>query len=192
MLTFCFWFWFNLLLNFCFSYFFVPITRSIDRKKIIFSYHFFDVTHWITSGYKSTSHLFSRVHATLHPALLVRPSVRWSVGPSVGPSVRRSVRHTLLFVILSHLKSIIGKKVGVSLRLFDIFERNMVLFSYAEVEHLYRANVTYNEIDGVSKFDNSVSFGTKQNALQQIFFALWFFKDLFTKNSKLIFFFNFL
>ena len=38
--------------------------------------------------------LFSRVHATLHPALSVRrsvgPSVRRSVGPSVRPSVRPS------------------------------------------------------------------------------------------------------
>ena len=42
--------------------------------------------------------IFSRVHATLHPALLVRRSVRWSVGPSV--------RHTLLFcTIMSTLRS---------------------------------------------------------------------------------------
>ena len=51
-------------------------------------------------------------------------------------------------------------------------------FSYEKVEHL----------DKVSKFDNSLSFGAKQNALQQIFFALWIFKDLFTKNSNWIFF----
>ena len=38
--------------------------------------------------------LFSRVHATLQPALSVRPSV----GPSVRWSVRPSVRHTLLFL----------------------------------------------------------------------------------------------
>jgi len=48
--------------------------------------------------------------------------------------------------------------------------------------------VASNEIDRVSKFDNSLSFGAKQNALRQIFFALWFFKDLFTKNSNGIFF----
>ena len=45
---------------------------------------------------------FSRVHATLQPALSVRPSVR----RSVGPSVRRSVRNTLLFgVVFDHLGS---------------------------------------------------------------------------------------
>ena len=38
---------------------------------------------------------FSRVHATLHPALSVRPLVRPSVGPSVRPSVGPSV--TLYF-----------------------------------------------------------------------------------------------
>ena len=40
-----------------------------------------------------TSLIFSRVHATLQPAL----SVHRSVGPSVRPSVGPSVRHTLLF-----------------------------------------------------------------------------------------------
>ena len=83
----------------------------------------------------------------------------------------------------------IGKKVEVSLRLFDIFERETgFLFSYTEVGHLHRPNEPSNEIDRVSKFDNSLSFGAKQNALRQIFFALWFFKDLFTKNSNEIFF----
>ena len=45
-------------------------------------------------------------------------------------------------------------------------------FSYEEVGDLHRANVASNEIDRVSKFDNSLSFGAKQNALQQILFAL--------------------
>ena len=45
-------------------------------------------------------------------------------------------------------------------------------FSYAEVENLYQQNAPSNEIDRVIKFDNSVSFGAKQNALQQIFFML--------------------
>ena len=61
-------------------------------------------------------------------------------------------------------------------------------FSYAEVEHLHRPIGASNEIDRVSKFDNSLSFGAKQNALRQIFFALWFFKDLFTKDLYRIFF----
>ena len=61
-------------------------------------------------------------------------------------------------------------------------------FSYGEVSELIRAIALLDEIDRVSKFDNSLSFGAKQNALGQIFFALWFFKDLFTKNSNRIFF----
>jgi len=61
-------------------------------------------------------------------------------------------------------------------------------FSYEKVVHLIRLIGASNEIYRVSKFDNSLSFGTKQNSLRQIFFALWFFKDLFTKNSNEIFF----
>ena len=61
-------------------------------------------------------------------------------------------------------------------------------FSDEKVEELHWANVASNEIDRVSKFNNSLSFGAKQNALQQIFFALWFFKDLFMKSSNEIFF----
>ena len=64
-----------------------------------------------------------------------------------------------------------------------LFERGFS-FSYEKVEGLRRANGASNEIDRVSKFDNSLSFGAKQNALQQILFALWFFRDLFTKNSN--------
>ena len=45
-------------------------------------------------------------------------------------------------------------------------------FSHEEVEHLIRLIEASNEIYKVSKFDNSLSFGTKQNSLQQIFFAL--------------------
>ena len=45
-------------------------------------------------------------------------------------------------------------------------------FSYGEVEHLIWLIRASNEIDRVSKFDNSLSFGAKQNALRQIFFAL--------------------
>ena len=45
-------------------------------------------------------------------------------------------------------------------------------FSYAEVECVDQANEPSNEIERVSKFDNSLSFDTKQNALRQIFFAL--------------------
>jgi len=45
-------------------------------------------------------------------------------------------------------------------------------FSYGKVGHLNRPNVASDEIDRVSKFDNSLSFGAKQNALRQIFFEL--------------------
>ena len=61
-------------------------------------------------------------------------------------------------------------------------------FSYAKVEGNDRPNGPSNEIDRVSKFDNSLQFGAKQKSLGQIFFALRIFKDLFTKNSNLIFF----
>ena len=45
-------------------------------------------------------------------------------------------------------------------------------FSYGKVENLFRANEPANEIDRVSKFDNSLSFGAKQKSLRQIFFEL--------------------
>ena len=45
-------------------------------------------------------------------------------------------------------------------------------FSYEKVEHLIRLIEASNEIYRVSKFDYSLSFGTKQNSLRQIFFAL--------------------
>ena len=44
-------------------------------------------------------------------------------------------------------------------------------FSYEEVVGLGQAIGASNEIGRASKFDNSLSFGAKQNALQ-IFFAL--------------------
>ena len=45
-------------------------------------------------------------------------------------------------------------------------------FSYGKVGELLRAIGPSNEIDRVSKFDNSLSFGAKQKSLGQIFFAL--------------------
>ena len=45
-------------------------------------------------------------------------------------------------------------------------------FSYEKIEALLGQNVASNEIDRVNKFNNSLSFGAKQIALQQIFFAL--------------------
>ena len=45
-------------------------------------------------------------------------------------------------------------------------------FSYGKVEDLHRAIAPMDEIDRVNKINNSLSFGAKQNALRQIFFAL--------------------
>ena len=45
-------------------------------------------------------------------------------------------------------------------------------FSYGKVGALDQSIGASNEIDGVSKFDNSLSFGAIQNTLPQIFFAL--------------------
>ena len=45
-------------------------------------------------------------------------------------------------------------------------------FSYAKILELIRAIEASTEINRVSKFDNSLSLGAKQNALRQIFFAL--------------------
>ena len=56
-------------------------------------------------------------------------------------------------------------------------------FSYGKVKNLHQPNVVSDEIDRVSKFDKSFSYGIKQNTLWQIFFALYIFEDLFTKNS---------
>ena len=53
----------------------------------------------------------------------------------------------------------------------DIFEKNRVF--------IFLLNEPSNIINRVSKFNYSLSFGAKQNALRKIFFA--FFKDLFTK-----------
>jgi len=45
-------------------------------------------------------------------------------------------------------------------------------FSYEKVDTLLGAIGASDEIDRVSKFDNSLSFGAKQKSLGQIFFAL--------------------
>ena len=81
--------------------------------------------------------------------------------------------------------NLIGKKVD-----FLTYSRETWFsISYKEVEGLIWLIEASNKIDRVSKFDNSLSFGAKQNALRQIFFALQFFKDLFMKNSNEIFFY---
>ena len=57
-------------------------------------------------------------------------------------------------------------------------------FSYSKVGNLFRAIAPSDKIDRVSKFDNSLSFGAKQNGLRQIFFELRIFQCFFTKNSN--------
>ena len=69
------------------------------------------------------------------------------------------------------IQSIIGKKVEASLRLLDIFKRNRV-FILLKGKLGISSSWLSPQIDRVSKFDNSLSFGAMQNALQQIFFAL--------------------
>ena len=92
---------------------------------------------------------------------------------------------------LWYLSSLSGKKSKSVFDFLTYLRETGFSFSYEEVGNLHRANGPSNEIDRVSKFNNSLSFGAKQNALQQIFFALWFFKDLFIKIANWIFF-NFL
>ena len=54
-------------------------------------------------------------------------------------------------------------------------EDHVFLFSYEKDEHLKEAINPSDEIDWVSKFDDSLSFGAKQKSLGQIFFELRFF-----------------
>ena len=81
-----------------------------------------------------------------------------------------------------------GKKLKSVFDFLTYSRETWFSFSYAKVGNPIGLNEPSNEIDRVSKFDNSLSFGAKQNALRQIFFALWFFKDLFTKIANWIFF----
>ena len=90
--------------------------------------------------------------------------------------------HLLLITIIGREKS-----RSQSSTFWHIWEKQFS-FSYAKVEHLIKLIEASNEIERVSKFDNSLSFGTKQNALRPIFFELWIFKDFFMKNFNWIFF----
>ena len=87
----------------------------------------------------------------------------------------RSVFHSIDILLPAFSMSLSGKKSKSVFDFLTYSRETGFSFSYAEVEHLFRLNVASNEIDRVSKFDNSLSFGAKQNALRQIFFALWFF-----------------
>ena len=65
-----------------------------------------------------------------------------------------------------------GKKLKSVFDFLTYSRETGFLFSYGKVEHLIRLIEASNEIDSVSKFNYSLSFGAKQNALCQIFFAL--------------------
>ena len=83
-----------------------------------------------------------------------------------------------------------GKKAKSVFDFFTYSRETWFSFSYLEVLNLHWLIGASYEIDRVTKFDNSLSFGAKQNALPQIF-KLWFFKDLILKNSNQSFFFLF-
>ena len=70
-------------------------------------------------------------------------------------------------------KKSVSQSVSQSVFDFLTYSRETgFLFSYAEGKCLDRPSEPSNKIDRVSKFDNSLLFGTKQNALRQLFFAL--------------------
>ena len=80
--------------------------------------------------------------------------------------------HALIKLLFLHFFALSGKE---SKSVFDFLRYSRETgfsFSYGKVVHLLGLIAPSNEIDRVSKFDNSLSFGAKQNALWQIFFAL--------------------
>ena len=70
------------------------------------------------------------------------------------------------------LNLIVGKKSKSVFDFLTYSREKGFSFSYYEVAGLFRLIAPSDEIDRVSKFDNSLSFGAKQNALRQKFFAL--------------------
>ena len=65
-----------------------------------------------------------------------------------------------------------GKKLKSVFDFLTYSRKTGFSFSYEEVAGCDRPIEASNEIDRVSKFDNSLSFGAKQNSLRQIFFEL--------------------
>ena len=65
-----------------------------------------------------------------------------------------------------------GKKSKSAFDFLAYSRKTWFSFSYEKVEGLDRLFEPSNEIDRVSKFDNSLSFGAKQNVLRQLFFQL--------------------
>ena len=85
-------------------------------------------------------------------------------------------------------KSSYREKVEVSLHFLTYSRETRFSFSYRKISELIRPNAASDEIDRVSKFDNSLSFGAKQSSQLQKFFALWIFQSFFIKNSNRIYF----
>ena len=106
----------------------------------------------------------------------------------LSPLSLNAEKIVLNIVLNKTVLNIVGKKVKVSLRLFDIFQKNRVFIFSCESWASPLTDCTLRQ-NWLSKFDNSLSFGAKQNALRHISFVLWFFKDLFMKNSNWFFFF---
>ena len=65
-----------------------------------------------------------------------------------------------------------GKKSKSVFNFLTYSRETWFSFSYEEVWALNRLIEPSNEIDRVSKFDNSLSFSAKQKSLGQIFFEL--------------------
>ena len=81
-----------------------------------------------------------------------------------------------IYAITSRCKQRRISKLGKNSKsVFDFLtysKKTEFSFSYAKVEDLDQAIEASNEIDRISKFDNSFSFGAKQKSLGQIFFKL--------------------
>ena len=75
----------------------------------------------------------------------------------------------------SHQVSLSGKKSKSVFDFLTYSRETGFSFSYGKVGDLHRPIEASNEIDRVSKFDNSLSFGPKQNVLRQIFLELFRF-----------------
>ena len=88
---------------------------------------------------------------------VVRPLVRSFLVNQIRLSVHLSIR---------------GKKSKSVFAFLTYSTETGFSFSYAKVSEFLRAIEASDEIDRVSKFDNSLSFGAKQKSLGQIFFAL--------------------
>ena len=94
----------------------------------------------------------------------------------------------ILFNYYCSLKAFVyspGKKLKSVFNFLTYSRETWFSFSYGKVVNIDQAIKASNEIDKVSKFDDSLSFGADENSLWQIFFKLWFFKDFFYKKFKL-------